>query len=312
MKKKPFIKTVKERLRGGWFNDDSGYKVNVGRYTYYIRIMPEKNRHGDITWYAIDVGGTKRGCVSIRIPTMAAVIPGVFDAKQGVLKYVKYDAMCSVNKDRDFTSGFGTKHMLKTALYFAKELCPDTDIQSFRFIDTSRKDCLDGAVVDLPYFMIALYGKTYYEKYYYARLKDDRDVEKYKHALARLNLTPRETIPFDEFDKKFELNDHQANTLQPLYDAADSFTAFFQSIRQKYPSTICQLVQRWVNKFVVMWLFSNDDLTERVWIIPSDKISSIEVDDWEIVTKEIISMDVLNREQHGGNGYLGVWDPNEE
>ncbi len=312
--KKSFIEYAKKHMKGGWPEDDRGYRVNVGRYSYYVRISAEKDIHGKVTWYTMDIGGRKRGCVSIRVPTMELSIPGTFDAKEAVLKYVKYDPMCSANADRDFVSGFGTKHMLKTALYFAKELCPNTDIQSFRFIDTSRKLCTDGVTIDLPYIMIALNGKTYYEKYFYARLQKDVDYSQYKQALTRLNYVPQDTFTFDSFASKFSMTDSQANSVKELYNSATTFKDFFTSIRDRYPDTVCQGMERWVKDFVIMWVFSNDDLTERTWIIPADKVPDIDIENWEVIARDSVEMNILNREQQGGEGdqYLGLYDPIED
>lgn len=315
--KKTFIQSVQKQLKGGWPEDNLGYRVNVGRYSYFIRISPEKDAHGTIREYTLDLGGRKRGCVSIRIPTLSSAIPGRSDATQAVLKYVQYNPMCSANSDRDLISGFGTKHMLKTALFFAKELCPNTDIKSFRYMDVSHKLCPDGVSVDLPYFMIALHGKTYYEKNFFARLEEDSDYEQYNAALLHLNSVPRETMPFDTFVGTFILNEHQI-VLQPLYDEAKTFTDFFHSIRVNYADTICQLMHGWVNRFVINWLFSNKDFASRFWIIPSNKIPEINVANWEIVSVDSVGIQLLNKEQQGGvgtrksNQYLGMWDSSDE
>lgn len=313
---KKFITSVRKKLRGGWPEDNLGYRVKVGRYTYYIRIVPEKDMYGNIIEYAMDLGDRKRGCVSLRIPTLASSLPGQLDANQAVLKYVQFDPMCSVNSDRDLISGFGTKHMLKTALYFAKTLCPNTDIQSFRFMDVSHKLCTDGISIDLPYLMIALYGKTYYEKYYFAELNEPSDDEQYKTALLGLKSSPKETLPFESFVSKCLLTEEQATSLQPLYESAETFTAFFQSIRENYPDTICRMMSGWINRFIVKWLFSGKDFTARFWKIPADKIPDMNVADWKVESVDSVNMHVLNQEQKGGMNkekhYLGVWDPLED
>ncbi len=313
--KNTFVASVQKHIQGGWPEDSLGYRVHVGKYTYYVRITPEKDRYGNVIEYAMDLGGRKRGCVSIRIPTLASAIPGRSDATQAVLKYVQFNAMCSANRERDLVSGFGTKHMLKTALYFAKTLCPNTDIKSFRFMDVSHKLCTDGVSIDLPYFMIALYGKTYYEKYYFARLNEPSDDEQYKAALLGLQSVPHVTLPFDTFASKFMLTEQQASSLQHLYESADTFTAFFQRIREHYADTICQMMNGWINRFVVKWLFSDRDFTSRFWSIPANRIPEMNVPEWEVVSVDSVDMHVLNREQHGGcrdDQYLGVWDSNED
>ncbi len=315
--KTSFSKAIKNKLKGGWPEDNLGYRVNVGRYTYYIRISPQKDGFGNVFEYVMDLGGRKRGCVSLRIPTLAPEYPNGSNTKQALLKYVQFNPMCSANSDRDLVSGFGTKHMLKTALHFAKELCPNTDIQSFRFIDTSRKLCSDGVTIDLPYFMIALYGKTYYEKYFFARLQKDHDHTQYKSYLEKLKTVPLELMTFNIFAHTYHLNENQINTLEPLYNAAKTFREFFASIRDKHPDTICKLMQGWVNRFVVNYVFSGDDIVTGVWIIPAAKIPDIEVENWEVIARDSVEMNILNKEQQGGesdkdNQYLGLYDPKED
>ncbi len=301
---KKTIVAFKKHVRGGWQDRDKAYRVNVGAYSYYIRIFAETNVNGDVIEYVMDIGGRKKGCVSLRIPTLISM----GDVKTAVLKKISYDPGCSINKDRDFVSGFGTKHMLKSALYFAKELCPNTDIIGFRFMDVSRKLCPDGAAVDLPYFMIALYGKTYYEKYFYAHLQNQIEQQEYQKCIEKLRQTPQNVLDFAKLAESSGMSKEQMEILQQLYPSAKSFLDFFQSIRKTYPDRTCKLLQGWIRRFIVGWVFDGNDLTERTWVIPIDKLVEIEMAEWEVINVQDIDMRIVNQEQSGGQ-YLGMWDP---
>lgn len=294
-----FTNYLQRKWKGGMWNEEV-FRISVGQYIYFARISREGSH------YMLDVGGRKRGCVKISIPKYSNVHQ---DLNQiAAIRYVHYDPLCSANTDRDLMMGFGTKHMLKTVLAIVKNICPDSEIRFFRFRDASRKKCTDGSIVSLPHFMIALYGKTYYEKGFHAKIENELSWQQYQEAIQRRSLIPKEYMSFDKFVKDLNIPISIASLIEPSYYQATSFIDFFEKLKNAYPDRLCNILQDWIEEFVVTILFQGRDLTDVDWVIPVEKVNDIEVKDWinvNIEKAEPLQIAEIQNRYSGGNHYLG-------
>ena len=283
------------------------YKIKVGRYEYYCRISCEKI-YDKIDNYNIDFGGRKKGCVTIRIPKYNPFFANQPDFRMAFIRQIHHDEKCALNKS--LSSGTGTKHMIKTVLSIVRNI-RTININRFILSDGSRKTCTDGSNISLSYMSIALYGKTYYEKHYFAQI-DELAKDIYEQGIAKLfSVEEKSKVSFDLFRK---LSCHKIDTkylekLEELYEKSSTFNVFFNKIKTTYPSTFCKVLGTWFQDFLMFYSFNGKDITtDYKWIIPVEKVDSIVVDNWtktdegdELVTSEEVDYSMLEREQTAGS-----------
>lgn len=308
--KATFIDAVKKDWRGGFFHPEKAYRITVGRYVYYVRVHTDTNIRGEIDQYRLDLGGKKKGCVSIRVPYYASDRSKNKGHQTAFIKYLQHDDKCAVNQR--LVEGYGTKHMVKTALAIVKE---NTNIRYFHLSDESHKTCTDGVKIALPYLMIAMNGKTYYEKNFHARIENAEEYRNYREALKRLELVPKDNIAFEDFVVRFGIPKAYDDIFRPYYDTATSFYDFFRQIRHNHKDT-CKLLVDWIQSFIIKWVFEGREYIEHnVWEIQHEDIDKIEVTDWFTVDEnsaevfQVVEEDIqkVRKEQQDGGSYLGMF-----
>lgn len=193
-----------------------------------------------------------------------------------VAKFIKirYDKEC--NTDDNLARAEGTNMLLKTGLYVVKVYFPN--VVKFRFEDYSTRDCSQKSkynVMSSKYY-IALFGSTWYEGLYNAKLED---YTKYLEGLYDTSL--KRNISFDQLRAlfkpnmdKIELNDF--NQLKKIYNTPSNFYDFFQKIKAAFNynnknledrEKLCDLLAPWIHEFIDRIIFDNTNIILSKWII---------------------------------------------
>jgi hypothetical protein len=119
----------------------------------------EKTETESGSWI-VYVGGVRMGCVMIRVKNER-------DVYEGSLDMVSYDKRCNVNGD--MTRGGATIDMIRAALVLTFRNFPR--LQKIMLLDQSRIECGSDELY-LPPLMLAVYGKTWYERNINATMED--------------------------------------------------------------------------------------------------------------------------------------------
>ena len=114
---------MKRKMCGG----NAAFIIHAGKHSYVLRLRQTYNQRLPIVEYRMDLGGKKKGCVSMSFACKLAgsAVDDLLDelTTYGNIAYVSYDQKCSI--DANLEPGNGTKHMLKTALHLALEIAQD-------------------------------------------------------------------------------------------------------------------------------------------------------------------------------------------
>jgi hypothetical protein len=157
-----------------------------------------------------------------------------------------------------------TKQFLKIALWTIKTLFPH--ITTLKLHDDLHIDCTKGIKthkLNLAYYYILKYNKTWYEEHFKAQLPDSL-MRDYKDSLLIL----------DKPVQKYELMKDRINEIEKYryeYENAKSPRDFMNAIREKYKHAYCFEVSKWltqyarslkINIFHQQWHIDVSDITE--------------------------------------------------
>jgi len=245
--------------------------VDVGKYKFQIIDNTLISSEGNIYGRNFKIGGKYADCVNISIDYSDENIP--ISAK---IPHAMYDEECALNVPLERG---GSVIMIKTLLQYVHKQIPT--ITEVEFEDKSNIECAteneittkgsrfrkrgtNVTPIPLYYFSIAFNGKTWYEKYFHARLKDPHKYEIYREKVHQLLYSPelKTDTPFGQFLRLAKPPKQVADQLEKYYNESDTFGNFFQSIPF---SDRCHLVRDWIYIFMSYHLkdaFSNTD-----WII---------------------------------------------
>lgn len=243
--------------------------INKGKYKFQITDNTLEAR-GQIYSRNFKVGGNYADCVNVSISYKnnnpdAASIP-----------HIIYDPDCSIDNPLDH--GQGSIIMIKTLLEYVHKQLPS--ISEINFEDKSNIECSTeddlrkGSrtrkrgthlyPISLYYFSIAFNGKTWYEKHFNARQKDNCKHNAYREKIGRL-LDSKEfksSISFIEFLQIATPAQSLVDELESYYNVSDTFGEFFQSIPKRER---CRLVGGWISTFMEYHL--KDVFDNKNWII---------------------------------------------
>jgi len=214
-------------------------EVHSGKYKFIITDNTLSARE-DIYCRNFTIGrGNHSGCVNISIPykNNKPVSASMF--------HTIYDCDCSII-------------MIKTLLHHIHSVLPL--ITEVIFEDKSNME----GISELYYFSIAFNGKTWYEKHFNARQKNESKHAAYKSKIASLLYSEeiKKSTEFIEFLRMAQPPVEIIEELEAYYNKSATFSDFFTSIPHV---DRCTLVRDWISTFMehhLLDLFSNKD-----WVI---------------------------------------------
>jgi hypothetical protein len=204
----------------------------------------------------------------------------------GILMQVKSEPECGYNS---FLENGETPDMIKAGLQLCADIVPG--LKLFRLNDDSNIECGEskgsspprslGKPFSLPQYSIAIYGKTWYERHFGAKLENERKYIAYRNSVEILSKHIPDTMTFEEFSRQNVLSQEQVEILQGPFEKARTWYDFFKAVPRKQS---CIAFYNWLPFFINNIL--DGEFNNNGWII---NIDSMEKVDMTIVSPETIS-----------------------
>jgi len=206
--------------------------------------------------HKILIGGDKYACVEINYK----------DNDLDLYADGVRQASCFLNNDSEMLD---TKELIKASVYFLKYLKPESCYLDFT--DASNKD---GNM--LAYSGIFFNEKTWYEKYFKAKLinvEDNNDYIKLKNNLKSKEF--KSLINFTRLLKDSKVQQDKINILEELLNESDTFYDFGQKIYNRYENRndAYELLKLWLSPFFKKPL-GGEFLLEKRWKILCENVET--------------------------------------
>lgn len=247
--------------------------IQSGKYTFAIKETAYNDRDGDIMYKTIKMGGNyPDDCVNVVIVYKNN---NPFNAK---MPHIMYDEECVINENPKnkiiLQKGDGSKIMIQTMLGYIKKNYPsikEVEYDDMSSIECATEDEIKNAInkkrgtnmkpLSLYYLSIAYNGKTWYEKYFNARMQDSQKYAKYREKVD--NLLKSKPMDFKEFSRIILVSNILLDELYEYYNLAETYSDFFHAIPK---SERCRLLRPWIDKFMDYYL--KNIFINKNWIIP--------------------------------------------
>lgn len=243
--------------------------VTVGKYKFQIIDNMLISDEGEIYNRSFKIGGDYPDCVNVSVR---------YHENKPVYAYIPhamYDPECSIETPLERGSSV---IMIKTLLNHVHQQIPS--IKEIAFEDKSNIECASedevrtkGSrfrkrgtnVIPVPlyFFSIAFNGKTWYEKYFHARQKDDDKHHAYRERIKYVfeSAKFKENLSFGVFLEITEISRYR-DEIKNYYHKSNTLEEFFQSMPK---SDRCRLVRDWIDKF--MTYHFTDFFSNSNWVI---------------------------------------------
>ena len=284
------------------------YAINAGSKFKYIAIIKTLTlKNGKPYAASLDLGGIKRGCISISVkvpdPTNEderyRIING---CEVAYVNWIGYAEECSTTSD--MPSGEGTRHMIRTAMSIIKQVFHW--IKRFRLSDASRVYCNEKHnAVSLADVQLSLHGQTYYERYFHAYLEFEPVWADYIDRVKALMTCPMD--PFELFCRVccVPMGEIEAYIEGP-YRSSTTYPEFFKNLHAKCAidhiidpnKKYCFVTLEWLGPFLTSKLTNRYASME--WLIEFDKIRKVEYESRKMSVMEVVALGERGEIQHGG------------
>lgn len=215
--------------------EEGSYKVYTTNYSFTMSVLSTGSTY--TIWYG-DVESKEGPCVEITYDTEQKHICKL----QGVSYYTR----CSRNKE--LVRSEGTIEMLQSILKLVIQRFPH--ITRVIFNDVSSIECSDGTIALVSYASLAQHGKTWYERYFEARMVHKHERNRLKDFKVLLAAKP--------ISRVFSFYDHKEY---------DSWHEFFIKMRERHGCEFFSKHQKEIQKV------SNMQLLYSEWYIRASDIA---------------------------------------
>ena len=242
------------------------FEILTTKFNYNLIQVSKYNDNGSVHSVGLDFSGAKKGCIQITIltpPTNPRLLE-FCDNSNAHINWIGYSDQCSI--DGKLKRGTGMHHLINTALSYV--VTNFIWIKSFDLNDASKVVCFENQEIDLPIISIALYGKTWYEKHYKAKIKHDGMQKIYKQRLALLESTDEKNkFLFKDFVSAFNVPKKIWIVLKPHYDNAPTFANLFTRLSTAFPdkTALCKFMYPWIESFINYIVSSRVNLLMQTW-----------------------------------------------
>lgn len=251
--------------------------VKTQHYTFHLHIR--KTIHKEITTYIILVGDEQRPCLEVLLHNFT---PG-YEINSRRLDSINTAHLANVKSLEEcvedaVSNDYYAEHSIGKELldYIIQLLKRVSHIKHLTLSDQSqipcnRKDPFDQ--LDLLLYSVAMYGETWYERFYNAYMKKPSDYERYKREVAHY-ISPefKRTYDFETFYQYImnmknpfttKIIDPQYETVKAYYDSSDTFPKFFKKLNTIIPrKDKCRFYNTWLTTFI-----STNVHISRDWVI---------------------------------------------
>jgi len=180
--------------------------------TYWASVRPYKDDQDSYQW-RIELGGKRKNCIALTYYTN--------EPASAHIEGLTYKANCNISSD--LVRGAGTREMIAVALSFAKWRFET--IETFTLKDMSSIACDDEAL-DLAALSLAVYGKTWYERHFHAKLDRDPFIRK---------ILKEAKMPFPNFEKQYlrGLDAAMVAEIRSVYDQTTNYQEMFRALKHR-------------------------------------------------------------------------------
>jgi hypothetical protein len=142
---------------------------------------------------------------------------------------IAYNERCSLAYGE---RGSSIKQLMTALFSYLQKYYPH--VTTLEFIDTSSRNCGPRCTVKLSSFHYLLYGKTWFMEHMGAVFASIEDAERFEELNSAFQAR-KATMSWDEFDDMYVLGVFPLpdETVKELYNAAPTWSVFFQSVRDK-------------------------------------------------------------------------------
>jgi hypothetical protein len=244
------------------------YFITTKKHSFEISIKEYK------TYDYIHVGSSKfKFCIEISISKKGSI------PYRGKLIQVKAEPECGYPTFLDKGDSIS---MLLATFQICKQFYPTVSI--YEFEDDSHIECGIQSFTSLPprkpiqplslaHLSIAVYGKTWYERHFNAKLLNSEKYKQYRNLVQALDFPIGNTVSdFAEFSSRNFLTEFQQVNLEPYFDTEKTWFEFFNSIPKKQH---CELFYNWLPSCISKLL--EDSYTNMGWYIDITTIPSIKI-----------------------------------
>lgn len=163
----------------------------------------------------INIGGPTKQCVNICVYSTSKI---------AYLAGVGYDSMCSINEALE--KGPGTRDLVSTSISFVFQQYPR--LEGINLKDASKVKCANRKYMSLPLLSIVTSGKTWYEKYFGAKLEEKTQRDKLTVMKTTLKTTAIPAIPSSILAHKETV----LEVYMKCHRANSTYFEFFKALKQ--------------------------------------------------------------------------------
>ena len=221
------------------------YEVQSNNNSYYVIVSIDDD---DVTH--ISFGGKINGCILITIKNNI-----------GILERVSYDERCNISGT--MLRSYGTITMVKTALVFTFNTY--TDLKQIQFQDHSFINC-KGTDLLLPPLYITLYGETWYEQKYNARLLNIKGYTNINKYLEHIKNKPKWNVLWSFIHRT--ISNEDINTKISIKSIWKDTTSFKDMITYMKSHNKCELFMKWLNIYFIYYTKIN--ILDEIYYINRD------------------------------------------
>lgn len=276
------------------------FQVNAYNTSFYLTIQTSFFPNTSVAWiYNLYLGGKKKGCLlmTVTAPPNKSIDERFHSTTSHIAKLtsVKYDSQCSVHGD--LASGSGTQSMVRTLFAILQTDPRFQHVTIIHLDDASSIPCEQNLSLSLPHSSVALNGKTWYEKYFYATMLEPMMHTMYLQRKTILQTKP----PFENIFGMFLVQYQNVNQIRDIYEAANNIIDCFNRLKEKYSNLeYCRLVGPWIRPFITELL--QGIYLNGTWCI---QLSSNKSDAHIVLTKLNATPAYIDVMRGGG-----LWNPN--
>jgi hypothetical protein len=222
--------------------DEKQLLITAQKYAFVLSIKANKDNKGHVYQHVLRMGGkVVPECVTIIVnaPTEDERMRMMLDPEVAVLDSVKTNPKCSYAAALEPVHG--THVMLTLALMIVK--------RNFRHVkyvaldDASYFECASGTHMSMAHYQLAMYGKTWYERRFGARLNRHHEL----YRITADQMTQQGKPGGDElFDRYISGNEDYTK----VYQASSTFCEFFNGLKRQLGKDFCDATIGWLPDFV--------------------------------------------------------------
>lgn len=219
-------------------NDDIHLEIKVGKYTFLFSIKVINDFKNEPYQYRILVGDKHlQKCVSINVDERLRLF---LSPEIAHIDSIRYNSGCSFDEKLD--SGEDTRFMVNLALVLGKKHF--TYVEHFKLKDDCIFDNGNGMPMSMAHYQLAMYGETWYERHFFAKLQNGHDIYRVNADKLKENGKPNHDVMFERFIK------NKDNDCQSLFTTSSTYNDFFQRLRKLYGNEFCNNTRDWLPDFV--------------------------------------------------------------